>query len=249
MLLEGETLRAAQAGYFGLIEQLDEQIAPLIAEFKERSRKAKRPWVILLTSDHGEMLGDHGFYRKCEPFEGSANIPFLVAGSPELGFQGRLALDAAGLPGRCDAYLAGVGGREAGPSRWTASAWCRCCAGQEQVVRECLHFEHAPCYSQQQAFHALTDGQFKYIWRPVDGTEHLFDLTQDPREERDLAKVAVAARLAGAMARAAGGAARQPARRLLRRHQPDYRPALSGASGEAERKAPARGQSPLDQSE
>ena len=62
--------------------------------------------------------------------------------------------------------------------------------GEKQVVRECLHFEHAPCYSKQQAFHALTDGQFKYIWRPVDGTEHLFDLAEDPREEHDLAKVA-----------------------------------------------------------
>jgi hypothetical protein len=62
--------------------------------------------------------------------------------------------------------------------------------GEMQVVRECLHFEHAPCYSQQQAFHALTDGHFKYIWRPVNGVEHLFDLAKDPREERDLVKVA-----------------------------------------------------------
>ena len=62
--------------------------------------------------------------------------------------------------------------------------------GEKQVVRDCLHFEHAPCYSKQQAFHALTDGHFKYIWRPVDGTEHLFDLAADPREEHDLTKVA-----------------------------------------------------------
>ena len=55
---------------------------------------------------------------------------------------------------------------------------------------ECLHFEHAPCYSKQQAFHALTDGHFKYVWRPQDGTEHLFDLAADPREEHDLAKAA-----------------------------------------------------------
>ena len=87
VLLEGDTLRATQAGYFGLIEQLDDLFAPLMAEFKERSRKAGRPWVIVLSADHGEMLGDHGFFRKCEPFEGSANIPFLVAGSPDLGFK------------------------------------------------------------------------------------------------------------------------------------------------------------------
>ncbi len=62
--------------------------------------------------------------------------------------------------------------------------------GQKQTVRPWLHSEHAPCYSQAQAFHALTDGHVKYIWRPLDGTEYLFDLDQDPREEHDLATVA-----------------------------------------------------------
>ena len=57
VLLEGETLRQTQAGYFGLIEHIDEQIGPLVAEFKARSEKAGRPWVIVFTSDHGEIAG------------------------------------------------------------------------------------------------------------------------------------------------------------------------------------------------
>jgi hypothetical protein len=32
----------------------------------------------------------------------------------------------------------------------------------------------------------LADGRYKYIWRPLDGTEQLFDLEADLREERDL---------------------------------------------------------------
>ena len=59
---------------------------------------------------------------------------------------------------------------------------------QEQTIRKILHFEHAPCYSKAQAFHALTDGRFKYIWRPTDGTEQLFDLDKDPKEEHDFSK-------------------------------------------------------------
>ena len=58
--------------------------------------------------------------------------------------------------------------------------------GEKQVIRRWLHFEHAPCYSKAQAYHALTDGRFKYIWRPTDGTEQLFDLDSDPHEEHDL---------------------------------------------------------------
>jgi arylsulfatase A-like enzyme len=61
--------------------------------------------------------------------------------------------------------------------------------GAGRVPREWLHFEHAPCYSQAQAFHALTDGHFKYIWRPQDGAEQLFDLDRDPYEEQDLSKL------------------------------------------------------------
>src|SRR5690606_15155188 len=98
ILLEGDTLRRAQAGYFGLIEHLDEQIAPLIAEFKARSEKAGRSWVILLTSDHGEMLGDHGYFRKCEPYEGSANIPMIIAASPQLALaRGAVSHEPVGL--------------------------------------------------------------------------------------------------------------------------------------------------------
>ena len=32
----------------------------------------------------------------------------------------------------------------------------------------------------------LTDGTLKYIWRPHDGNEQLFDLTDDPQELIDL---------------------------------------------------------------
>ena len=63
------------------VEQIDEQVGGLIADFRARSEKAGRPWVIVLTSDHGEMLGDHGYFRKCEPYEGSANIPLIIAAS------------------------------------------------------------------------------------------------------------------------------------------------------------------------
>ena len=60
--------------------------------------------------------------------------------------------------------------------------------GQSQEVRAWYHFEHNPCYSREQAFHALADGRHKYIWRPTDGKELLFDLEKDPQEERNLAK-------------------------------------------------------------
>ena len=185
ILLEGDALRNDQAGYFGLIEQLDSEIATLISDFKARSAKAGRAWLIVVTSDHGEMLGDHGYFRKCEPYEGSANIPFIMAGSPDLGFKPGL---------RCNQpvcledimptllQLAGVV-RPAGIDGVNLVPTLR---GETSVIREWLHSEHAPTYSKEQSFHALTDGKFKYIWRPDNGTEQLFDLQKDPKEENDL---------------------------------------------------------------
>ena len=38
--------------------------------------------IIAFTSDHGEMLGDHDFYRKAVGYEGSARVPFIVAPAP-----------------------------------------------------------------------------------------------------------------------------------------------------------------------
>ena len=187
VLLQGEPLLAAQAGYFGLIEQLDDEIAPLVNEFKTRSNQAGRPWLIWVIADHGEMLGDHGYFRKCEPYEGSANIPFLVAGSPELGFHSGLrCFQPVCLEDVMPTLL-----ELAGAARPAVLDGCNLVPvlrGETRVIRPWLHFEHAPCYSKAQAFHALTDGHFKYIWRPTDGTQHLFDLDTDPREEHDLSK-------------------------------------------------------------
>ena len=186
VLLQGEMLRRAQAGYYGLIEHLDDQIAPLVAEFTARSRKAGRPWVVLVTSDHGEMMGDHGYYRKCEPYEGSARIPFIVAGSPNLGFRAGLRTrEPVALEDIMPTLLALAG--TACPEMVDGVDLGPVLRGEKAEVRPWLHFEHAPCYSKAQAFHALTDGRHKYIWRPTDGGEQLFNLETDPREEHDLA--------------------------------------------------------------
>lgn len=187
VLLEGETLKATLAGYFGLIEWLDEQVAPLISDFKEHSRRAGRGWLIVFTTDHGEMLADHGYFRKCEPYEGSANIPFIIAASPEFGFKAGLRSDQpVCLEDIMPTILALAGAKS--PELMDGVNLSPTLAGKKQLVRPVLPFEHAVCYSREQAFLALTDGHLKYIWRPEDGSEQLFDLDHDPREEHDLAR-------------------------------------------------------------
>ena len=131
------------------------------------------------------MLGDHGYFRKCEPYEGSANIPFVIGGSPELGFKPGLHVkQPVCLEDIMPTLLALAGTRISG--HVDGINLVPLLRGQNDVIRKWLHFEHASCYSDEQAYHALTDGHYKYIWRPSNGREHLFDLDEDPHEERDL---------------------------------------------------------------
>ncbi len=178
--LKGEALRSAQAGYFGLINHVDDQIHRLLQP-RGVSYDARNT-IVIFTSDHGELLGDHHMYRKCEPYEGSARIPFLISGPGIAAGQVHdlpvcledilpTCLDAAGLP-----IPEGVDGRSLLPLlRGESSEW-----------RATLHGEHAPCYSAGQAHHYLVDSRYKYIWRPLDGSEQLFDLHRDPGELHSL---------------------------------------------------------------
>ncbi|MDP6114901.1 MAG: sulfatase-like hydrolase/transferase [Planctomycetota bacterium] len=184
--LRGEALLSAQAGYFGLINHIDDQMTWLLPEFRNLSRRNGRPWLILLTSDHGEMLGDHYYFRKCEPYEGSARVPFLIQGSPELEFSRGLhcsqpvcledilptLLDSAGIDIPDD-----IDGQSLLPVL----------RGDEVEIRPQLHCEHSRCYSIEQAFQSLTDGHMKYIWRTHTGYEELFDIDNDPSELTNLA--------------------------------------------------------------
>lgn len=183
--LTGEALLSCRAGYYGLIDHLDSQFLWLINEFKSHSWKNGRQFLIVYTSDHGEMLGDHYLFRKCEPYEGSANIPMLINGSPELGIKpGTVCETPVCLEDLMPTFLDLAGATP--PPGLDGKSLMPILQGKTNAVRETLHFEHSPCYGKDQAFHALTDGQYKFVWRANTGNEQLFNLSVDPLEKQNL---------------------------------------------------------------
>ena len=50
-----------------------------------------------------------------------------------------------------------------------------------------LDLEHSQIYEKDNAWVALTDGQYKYIYFTLTGQQQLFDLQNDPYEMNDLA--------------------------------------------------------------
>lgn len=175
-------LDRARAGYYALITHLDDQIGRLINALQEYG--VQRDTVIVFASDHGEMMGDHHFYRKSVPYEGSTKVPFIVCDPT-----GRLGLKAGSrseavtelrdlMPTLLDVASADIPGTVEG------SSVLPLCRGESPTWRDYIHGEH-PYESFSNQY--VTDGREKYIWYSQTGVEHFFDLTADPQECTNLA--------------------------------------------------------------
>ena len=173
--LPDDAIHRARVGYYGLITHIDHQLQRVFRAIPDDT-------VILFTSDHGEMLGDHNHWRKTYGYEGSARVPFLfnhpdrndedVVSAP-VGLEDVMPtlLDSAGISipetveGRSILSLL-----DDGPDVW----------------RDVYHGEHAPHYDQRLGAQYLVEERYKYQWNPVTGEELLADLDADPLEETNL---------------------------------------------------------------
>ena len=71
-------IREARLSYYGYVSFLDHNIGKLLAAL-EASGQAENT-LIIYTSDHGEMLGNHGMWAKMNMYEESSAIPLIAAG-------------------------------------------------------------------------------------------------------------------------------------------------------------------------
>jgi arylsulfatase A-like enzyme len=75
--------RRLKAGYYGLVELVDMAVGQLL-EALERTGQRERTLVVV-NSDHGEMLGDHGLLKKgCRFYEGLVRVPLIFSWPAEL---------------------------------------------------------------------------------------------------------------------------------------------------------------------
>ena len=72
-------VRVARAAYYGLCEHFDSLIGQVLGTLDETG--LARNTLVIYTTDHGEMAGDHGCWWKSNYYEGSAGVP-LVARLP-----------------------------------------------------------------------------------------------------------------------------------------------------------------------
>ena len=62
--------------YFGMVKCVDDNVGKILAALREMGVIDRT--LIVFTSDHGDMCGEHGRHNKGIPCEGSARIPFVI---------------------------------------------------------------------------------------------------------------------------------------------------------------------------
>lgn len=184
--LQGEQLLSARAGYYGLINHLDDQLRRLINPIDgisllndensgELVNGRDRDTIVIFTSDHGEMLGDHYHWHKMLPYEGAARVPLLISAPEEYGIKNNTVINELVslediMPTILEMTCTEI------PDTVEGKSLLPLMQGKTEKIHDYLHIEHAPLH------HSITDGQYKYIWFVRDGEEQFFDLEEDPDE-------------------------------------------------------------------
>jgi len=71
--------KEVRKNYAAMIENIDRNIGLILDELKKRGDSDNT--IIVYSSDHGEMMGDHSLYGKAKPEQGSVHIPMIIDAS------------------------------------------------------------------------------------------------------------------------------------------------------------------------
>jgi choline-sulfatase len=174
--------QAERAAYCGLLEQTDAAAGQILEALEASGRAAET--LVIVTTDHGDMIGDQDLTHKAHPYDTSMRTPVtlrwpgrLPAGEVRTGPVEAVDLPAtllaaAGVEGPADAalpaspgrsYLAYARGDASAPRAWAYSE-CRTGAG---------------------AWRLVADERWKYVHR-AEGEPLLFDRESDPEELHNL---------------------------------------------------------------
>lgn len=174
-----EDVRRSRRAYFANISYIDDKIGEILDVLKRG--RMEEDTIVVFVSDHGDMLGERGLWFKMNFFEGSARVPLSIAApqmKPGLITHPVSTLDV--LPTIAD--LAGIDLGAILP--WTD--------GESLVglangtgTRSPVPMEYAAEGSEAPLV-ALRDGEFKLTLCDLD-PPMLFDLANDPHEQKNLA--------------------------------------------------------------
>lgn len=72
----GQGRLESMSAYFGMVKCIDDNVGKILDVLKREN--LERRTLVVFTSDHGDMCGEHGLNNKNVPFEASAKVPFII---------------------------------------------------------------------------------------------------------------------------------------------------------------------------
>ncbi|MBH05298.1 MAG: arylsulfatase [Phycisphaeraceae bacterium] len=171
-------IELARRAFYATLTHIDHQIRLVIGTLREEGILDQT--IIAFTSDHGDMLGDHGWWAKTVMYEMSANVPLVIMPAKndqrEWLRTGRIddrlvelrdimptLLDMAGLD--IPSHVEGM-------------------SLAQENEREYLYGEH---WENEHASRMIRSAEYKLIYYPVGNHFQLFDMKTDRRETKNLA--------------------------------------------------------------
>ncbi len=167
-------IRRARRAFFAQCTHIDYQIRLLIGTLRESNLLDDT--ILAFTSDHGDMLFDHGMVAKRCFYEEAARVPFILSGKPMLPWRGTVEKKLAGMgdlmPTLLD--LCGI------PIPETVE-------GIPLMTEQTHPYIYGEVSDGEKATRMIRWGDFKLIYYPYGNKFQLFNLEKDRGESHDCA--------------------------------------------------------------
>ncbi len=172
--------RCARRAFYALCTHIDYQLRIILGTLREHGRLQNT--IIAFTSDHGDMLGNHGLWAKRFMYEDSAGVPLILLGAEGNGGHERVGCGAV------DDQL--VGWQDIMPTLLDLAGLPvpASCEGQSAVGEQRRQHLYGEIDEAAAASRMIRDQRYKLIYYPMGNRLQLFDIEADPREFHDLSE-------------------------------------------------------------
>jgi choline-sulfatase len=172
--------RLALQNYYGLCSFLDDNVGQVLAALNSSGQAENTQ--IVYTSDHGDMIGNHGIWAKCYMYEDSVGIPLTLSGP---GIDAGVNPTPVSLTDLASTIEQAVGAAPVAAGQGWQGRPLQDFIGNPESERPLLSEYHdggSPC-----GFYMLRRGCWKLVYFSEGNPPLLFDIERDPREMTNLA--------------------------------------------------------------
>ncbi len=179
-----DEVRNARHAYYANTSYFDAKVGEVVKALTEADLIDNT--VIIVTADHGDMLGERGLWYKMNFFEHSARVPLIIAGP---GVANGTVAEPVSLVDLMPTFLdiaASTGHTKPEPgmpldgkSLWPLAQGKQAPESREAICEYCAEITSHPMFM-------IRRGRFKYMHCDVDPPQ-LYDVHADPMERHNLA--------------------------------------------------------------